>query len=185
LGWWSAIIVAYHWQVLVSFLPALERVHELSRGLQTAAHHDSLLSDNGQGILQQACLVLDRRRCGRHVDWWMVYNSVSRSRVFVLPLRASPGRLHWYGGCGWYAAWLVLDSSSWLLPTAQPRKLRPAAFHPSREEGLSTATINRHLRVHYVSVDHHLTVVHSGVIQPKRCYIGRSCTKSRRILGLH
>jgi hypothetical protein len=55
-------------------LPALERIHELSRSLQAAAHHDGLLSDNGQGILQQPGLVLDRRRGGCHVGVFMVYD---------------------------------------------------------------------------------------------------------------
>lgn len=108
----------------MSILPALQRIHELSGSLQAAAHHDGLLSDNGQGILQQPRLVLDGRRCGRHVGGLsMVCSSESRSRAYLLPLRASPERLHWYGVvCSkqWSECWTVVPSS-WLLPTpAQP-----------------------------------------------------------------
>jgi hypothetical protein len=82
-------------------LPALERIHELSWCLQAAAHHDRLLSDDGQSILQQSRLVLDRRRSSRHVGSGRVYKWKVRFRfeaeVLLLPLRANPERLHWYG----------------------------------------------------------------------------------------
>lgn len=79
-------------------LPALERIHELPWRLQTAAHHDRLLSNNGQGILQQPRLVFDRRRSGRHVGSGIVYRweSSPDSKMLLLPLRADPERLHWF-----------------------------------------------------------------------------------------
>lgn len=43
----SAIIVACYRFNAALFLPALERVHELSRRFQAAAHHDRLLSHDG------------------------------------------------------------------------------------------------------------------------------------------
>ena len=47
-------------------IPAFERIHELPRRLKTTAHHDRLLADHGQGILQQPRLVLNRWRRRRH-----------------------------------------------------------------------------------------------------------------------
>lgn len=61
------MVVAYHFLKQGSIIPALERIHEFSWCLQAAAHHDRLLSDDGQSILQQPRLVLDRRRSSRHV----------------------------------------------------------------------------------------------------------------------
>jgi hypothetical protein len=141
LGWWSAVIVAYHWQVLLSILPALERVHEFSGSLQAAAHHDGLLSDNGQGILQQPRLVLDRRRRGRHLGMSMLYSPSASSKVFLLPLRASPERLHWYGSkLSWYAAsgvgWPAVVGCCRRQPSPQQAH-GPAAFHLVKKAGFA------------------------------------------------
>jgi hypothetical protein len=133
----------------MSILPALERVHELSGSLQAAAHHDGLLSDNGQGILQQPGLVLDRRRCCRHVGVCMVYNSNSRSVVFLLPLRASPEVLHWCGieytaDVGWVPQ-LAAGNDDPSLASSQHRHKTTS----SREDACclrpSTATTNIHI----------------------------------------
>lgn len=62
-------------------IPAFERIHELPRRLKTTAHHDRLLADHGQGILQQPCLVLDRRRRRRHCVGIVLYDRVKQCDV--------------------------------------------------------------------------------------------------------
>lgn len=43
-------------------VPALQRIHKLSRCLQTSSHQHALLAHYPQGILQQPGLVFYRRR---------------------------------------------------------------------------------------------------------------------------
>lgn len=52
------------WYVLVDISPALQRIHQFPRGLQTSSHLQRLLSDDLKGILKQSGLVLCRRRRG-------------------------------------------------------------------------------------------------------------------------
>ncbi len=52
--------------MLLADRPAFQRIHELARSLQTFPHHDRLLAHYRQGILEEPCLILYRRRRGRH-----------------------------------------------------------------------------------------------------------------------
>lgn len=49
-------------------VPALERIHQLARRLETAPHEHRLLAHHGEGIFEQPGLVFDggrRRHCVR------------------------------------------------------------------------------------------------------------------------
>jgi hypothetical protein len=49
-------------------IPALERIHQLPRRLEAAAHEHRLLSHDAEGIFEQAGLVFYRRRRRHCVD---------------------------------------------------------------------------------------------------------------------
>lgn len=58
----------------VNYVPAFERVHELPWVLETLAHQGCLLANGHESILEQARLVLCRRRRGHveaRIDSWL------------------------------------------------------------------------------------------------------------------
>jgi hypothetical protein len=53
--------------VLWKLIPALERIHQLARRLETSSHEHCLLAHHGKSIFKQTGLVFYRRRRRHYV----------------------------------------------------------------------------------------------------------------------